>query len=208
MYRSGSKSTRARRLPLTLTVALLLALLPLGAVYLAGCGSDIAGANESVDQGDALRTAAVDTLRKSTASVDGMVRAAAAGQALPSDQTKLATQAAIEDINNALSGLSDRDAKLSQSQSLALNPTYQEYLGLLRDSNSKLIGTLNAAMEIPSLMEKEQYSLAGWDEIKTEKIVTQIDTMQQDIEQIYSQSESLRNQAEKLRADNPGDFSG
>ena len=207
MFSSRSNFAPVRRLPPALLAALLLTAASLAALALSGCASDISRANESVDRGDAQRAAAVDTLRKSTASVDSMVRAAAAGQALPSDQTKLTTQAAIENINSALGGLSDRDAGLAQSQSLGLNPNYQEYLRLLRDSNGKLIDTLDTAMEIPSLMEKEQYSLAGWDEIKTEKLVTQIDSMQQDIEQIYSQSESLRNQAEKLRADNPGDFS-
>ena len=213
MYRPRLKSTLLRpglsaAPALLLPAALLLATLLLAALPLTGCASDASKANESVDEGDALRATAVDTLRKSTATVDGMVRAAAAGQALPADQTKTTTEAAIQDINDALGGLNTRGDKLTQSQSLPLNPTYQDYLRLLRESNDRLVDTLNAALEIPRLMEKEQYSLAGWDEIKTQQIVVQIDSMQQRIEQLYSESESLRNRAEKLRADNPDAFSG
>lgn len=77
---------------------------------------------------------------------------------------------------------------------------------LLRESNDKLTQTVSSALEIPELLQKEQYSLAGWDEIKTQAVVKQIYSVQQNIERLNGESETLRNQAEKLRQDHPEDF--
>lgn len=184
---------------------LLLALVAL-ALMSAGCTSDIDVANEAVRESDSLRTSAVEKLRKSTAAMDGLVQGAAAGKALPATQTRTAADAAVADLDDALAELTTRDQKLGSAQELGLNATCQEYLRLLRESNDKLRQTVSSAQEIPELLQKEQYSLAGWDEIKTQAVVKQIYSIQQNIEKLNGESETLRNQAEKLRQDHPEGF--
>ncbi|MHB1324672.1 MAG: hypothetical protein ACYDGS_00575 [Thermoleophilia bacterium] len=184
---------------------LLLALVALS-LMITGCTSDIDVANEAVRESDSLRTSAVEKLRKSTATMDGLVQGAAAGKALPATQTKIAADAAVADLNKALAELTARDQKLGSAQELGLNANYQEYLRLLRESNDKLRQTVSSALEIPELLQKEQYSLAGWDEIKTQAVVKQIYSIQQNIEKLNGESETRRNQAEKLRQDHPEDF--
>jgi len=184
---------------------LLLALVTLS-LMTAGCTSDIDVANETVRESDSLRTSAVEKLRKSTAAMDGLVQGAAAGKALPATQTRIAADAAVADLDAALAELSARDQKLKSAQELGLNANYQEFLRLLRESNDKLTQTVSSAQEIPELVQNEQYSLAGWDEIKTQVVVKQIYSVQQNIEKLNGESETLRNQAEKLRQDHPDDF--
>lgn len=175
------------------------------ATGLSAC-SDNDEASRLVQEADSLRVSAVDKFRRSTASVDGLVNGAAAGQALPVNQTKITAEAAVEDLNRALAELTLRDRKLSEAEGLKVSDTYREYLALLKQSNDGLTETINVAQQVPRLLAEEQYSLAGWDEIKTEIIVNQVRGINQQIEQMYSESEMLRNQAEQLRKDNPGDF--
>lgn len=183
-----------------LAVPLWLALL-----LLTGCG-DTSRANELSREADALRSSAVEKFRRSTAAIDGLVRSAAAGQSLPVNQIKSTTQAASQDLNAALAELTLRDGKLGDAEELGVGETYRDYLSLMKQSNDKLTRSLNVALQIPMLLEREQFALAGWDEIKTQTIVSQIYSMQQQIEYSYSESETLRNRAEQLRKDHPGDF--
>lgn len=171
-----------------------------------GCGSDTSAADKLVDESDSLRNSAVDKLRMSTGAIDSLVSSAAAGQTLPSAQTKTTATTAVQDLNNALADLTARDRSLQAAGETQLNDNYQEYLKLMRESNDKLTETVNAALQIPRLLEKEQYSLAGWDEIRTQVVVSQIYSMQDRIEQLNMESEMLRNQAEQIRKDNPKDF--
>ncbi len=186
-------------------------LVPLLAILfpaVSGCAGDNSRANTLVQEGEGLRASATAKLRNSTGALDGLIRSAAAGQTLPANETKATTDAAQQNLNQAMSDLADRDVKLKEAQDLALSDRYREYLRLLRDSNGKLTETVNAAMEIPKLLAEEQYSLAGWDEVRTQNVVNQIRAMQQDIERLNGESESLRSSAERIRHDNPGDFEG
>lgn len=183
-------------------VIALLALLP----AFAGCSNDRSEAGQLVKDGDALRSSAVDTLRHSTVTIDGLVRDASAGRALPVSQTKATTTSVVDDLDAALAGLGERDAKLKSAEALELNDNYHKYLSQLRSSNDLLTATLNTAEEIPKLIEREQYSLAGWDEIKAQQIVSQIMSIEQQVGVMYSESEKIRNQAEQIRKDNPKDF--
>jgi len=179
---------------------------PLLVLTASGCANDTSAADELVNESDSLRSSAVDKLRMSTGSIDSLVRSAAAGQTLPVNQTKSMATAAVEDLNNALADLTARDRDLSAASELQLNDNYLEYLKLMRENNDKLIETVNAALEIPRLLEKEQYSLAGWDEIRTQEVVKQIYSIQDRIEQLNFESELLRSRAEQIRSDNPKDF--
>ena len=172
----------------------------------AGCTDERSEAGQLVKDGDALRSSAIDTLRRSTATIDGLVRDASAGRALPASQTKATTTSVVDDLNATLAGLSERDAKLKTADGMELNGNYHEYLTRLRTSNDLLTATLNTAAEIPKLIEREQYSLAGWDEIKAQQIVSQIISIEQQIDLMYTESEKMRNQAEQIRKDNPKDF--
>ena len=173
---------------------------------ISGCSDDRSEANQLVEEGDALRSSAIDNLRRSTATMDGLVRDASAGRSLPAAQTKITTTKAIEDLNIALADLTARDAKLKSADALPLNDNYHAYLAQLRSSNDLLTATVNTAAEIPRLIEREQYSLAGWDEIKSQEIVSQIMSIEQQIDQMYKESETVRNRAEQLRKDSPADF--
>ena len=172
----------------------------------AGCTDERSEAGQLVKDGDALRSSAIDTLRRSTATIDGLVRDASAGRALPASQTKATTTSVVDDLNATLAGLSERDAKLKTADGMELNGNYHKYLTRLRTSNDLLTATLNTAAEIPKLIEREQYSLAGWDEIKAQQIVSQIISIEQQIDLMYTESEKMRNQAEQIRKDNPKDF--
>lgn len=176
------------------------------ALPLSGCSNATSDANQVVRDSDAQRTSASDKLRKSTATIDDVVRGAAAGQSLPASQTKSTSDAAMQDLNSALADLAGRNTALTSAQSLTLGEKYQEYLSLLTQSNDKLTDTVNAALEIPRLLTKEQYSLAGWDQVRTQEVINEIHAIQQRIELLYSDSETLRSQAEKIRKDNPQDF--
>lgn len=185
-----------------MTVIAMMALL----LAFAGCSDDRSQAGQLVKDSDTLRSSAVDTLRRSTATIDGLVRDASAGRSLPAAQTKATTTKTIEDLNVALADLTTRDAKLKSADALALNDNFHAYLAQLKTSNDLLTATLNTASEIPRLIEREQFSLAGWDEIKAQQIVSQIMSMEQQIDRMYKESEMLRNQAEQIRKDNPKDF--
>lgn len=171
-----------------------------------GCGGDTSAADELMDESDSLRNSAVDKLRMSTAAIDSLVRSAAAGQTLPATQTKSTATTAVQDLNKALADLTARDRDLRTASEMPLNDNYLEYLKLMRESNDELTKTVNAALEIPRLLEKEQYSFAGWDEIRTQVVVSQIYSMQDRIEMLNSESELLRSRAEQVRKDNPKDF--
>ncbi|MFA5810350.1 MAG: hypothetical protein WC935_08495 [Thermoleophilia bacterium] len=186
----------------TFLVIALLALL----LAFSGCSDDHSQAGQLVKDSDALRSSAVDTLRRSTATIDGLVRDASAGRALPASQTKASTTKVVEDLNTALADLTSRDDKLKTADGLQLNDNYHKYISQLRTSNDLLTATINTASEIPRLIEREQYSLAGWDEIKAQQIVSQIMSIDQQINKMYTESEMMRNQAEQIRKDNPEDF--
>lgn len=192
--------TRPRLAATAVLLLLLSAILPV-----AGCG-DASEANRLVGEGESLRIAATDTFRKTTAAVDTLVRSAAAGKPLTSSEVKATTDAATEDLNSALADLTVRDARLAAAEDLELNDNYRQYLALLRESNNRLSEAMSTAMEIPVLLKKEQRSLAGWNEIKAQQILSQINVMEQRTEQIYSEAETLRNRAEQIRKDNPDDF--
>ncbi|MHB9111200.1 MAG: hypothetical protein ACYC4D_01025 [Thermoleophilia bacterium] len=185
---------------LALMTALLLTIVS------AGCGNDTSAADRLVDESDSLRNSAVDKLRMSTGAIDSLVTSAAAGQTLPATKTKTTATTAVQDLNNALADLTARDRNLRDASEMPLNDNYKEYLKLMRESNDKLTETVNAALQIPRLLEKEQYSLAGWDEIRTQVVVSQIYSMQDRIELLNAESEFLRNLAEQIRKDNPKDF--
>ncbi|MDO8737066.1 MAG: hypothetical protein Q7K29_08310 [Thermoleophilia bacterium] len=176
------------------------------AIAAAGCGSDTSAADKLMDESDSLRNSAVDKLRMSTGAIDNLVRSAAAGQTLPATQTKTTATTAVQDLNKALADLTTRDRNLRSASEMPLNENYMEYLKLMRESNDKLTETVNAALEIPRLLEKEQYSLAGWDEIRTQVVVSQIYSMQGRIETLNTEAELLRTRAEQIRKDNPEDF--
>jgi len=188
--------------------ALILALLAGMLIVLsaAGCGDDRSAADKLVEESDTLRNSAVDKLRMSTGAIDNLVRSAAAGQTLPAAQTKTTATTSVQDLNKALADLTARDKNLRAASELQLNANYREYLKLTQQSNDKLTETVNAALEIPRLLEKEQYSLAGWDEIRTQVVVSQIYSMQDRVEQLNSEAELLRTRAEQIRKDNPKDF--
>jgi hypothetical protein len=171
-----------------------------------GCGNDTSAADKLVDESDSLRNSALDKLRTTTGAIDSLVISAAAGQSLPASQTKTTATTAVGDLHNALADLTARDRNLKAASEMELNNNYQEYLRLMRESNDKLTETVNAALQIPTLLEKEQYSLAGWDEIRTQVVVSQIYSMQDRIELLNDESEFLRTRAEQIRKDNPGDF--
>jgi len=181
-------------------------LLALMALFVAGCTDNISTANDLVQDSETQRLAATDKLRRSTASIESLVRSAAAGQTLPASQTLNTAAGAKDDLNSGLEELAGRDDNLSQAQALQLNDRYQEYLDLLKQSNVKLTDTLNKAMAIPQLIENEQIPLAGWDEARAKQVVVQIQSLQVDIDRLYNESELLRNQAEQLRRDNPEEF--
>lgn len=199
---SGCK-TQARTRSLQILILLALVLMTLAA---GGCGNDTSAADKLVAESDNLRNSAVDKLRMSTGTIDSLVSSAAAGQTLPATQTKSTATTAVQDLNNALADLTARDRSLRAASEMQLNDNYQEYLKLMRESNDKLTETVNAALQIPRLLEKEQYSLAGWDEIRTQVVVSQIYYMQDRIELLNAESELLRNRAEQIRKDNPEDF--
>ncbi len=192
----------------SILLKLLVALLAAALLSLAttGCGADTSAADKLVDESDSLRNSAVDKLRMSTGAIDSLVSSAAAGQTLPATQTRSTATTAVQDLNNALADLTARDRNLRAASEMQLNDNYQEYLKLMRESNDKLTETVNAALQIPRLLEKEQYSLAGWDEIRTQVVVSQIYSMQDRIELLNAESELLRNRAEQIRKDNPKDF--
>lgn len=171
-----------------------------------GCGNDTSAADKLVDESDSMRNSAVDKLRMSTGAIDSLVRSAAAGQTLPATQTKTTATTAVRDLNIALADLTARDRSLRTASEMPLSESYLEYLKLMRESNDKLTETVNTALEIPRLLEKEQYSLAGWDEIRTQEVVSQIYSMQDRVELLNSESELLRSRAEQIRKDNPKDF--
>ncbi|MBE3068197.1 MAG: hypothetical protein IMZ73_12365 [Chloroflexi bacterium] len=183
--------------------AALLSLLP---VLPAGCGGDDAQAARLVQEADALRVSVADTFRQTTAAMDSLVQGAATGHALPPNQTGDATQMAVSNLESALGVLTVRDSKLKEAQRLDLGATYQDYLTLLVQGNDKLTESISMTLEIPRLLEREQFALAGWDEIRTETVVNEIHGMQQQIQQVYADSESLRLRAEQLKKDNPGTF--
>jgi signal transduction histidine kinase len=133
------------------------------------------------------------------------VISAAAGQSLPATQTKSTALTAVSDLHSALADLTARDRNLRAASEMELNDNYREYLKLMQDSNDKLTETVNAALQILALLEKEQYSL-GWDEIGTQVIVSHIFFMQDRVEQLNDEAEILRTRAEQIRKDNPKDF--
>jgi len=171
-----------------------------------GCGNETAEADRMVKDADVLRLSAVEKFRKSTAAMDNLIRGAAAGKALPVNQTKEITDGAVSDSRDALEQLGLRDDKLKDAGFQNVSDKYKEYLQLLRDSNDKLRETMRHATAIPILLGNEQYSLAGWDELKAQTIVTQVTGIQFDIEKLYNESETMRNQAEQLRQDDPEAF--
>lgn len=195
------KLSRTWMAPVAALVLAAMAMLPA-----AGCGGDSGQADRMVKEADELRVSAADRFRRSTAAMDGLVKSAAASQTLPVNQTRAATQTASDELTAALGELTLRDAKLGEAGALDLSDSYREYLALLRQSNNRLSETMNMAMEIPTLLKQEEYTVAGWDEIKTEIIVSQIRTMQGEIQAAFEQSELLRNRAEQLKKDNGGDF--
>lgn len=191
---------------LRVTISILLVLLLAAPLSGLGCGSGTVDADRMVNEADVLRLSAVEKFRKSTASVDNLVRGAAAGQALPVNQTKQITDEAVSELNDALAELSQRDDKIISAGQQQVSATYQDYLNRLTDSNESLRQTMRHSMAIPILLGKEQYSLAGWDEIKAQTIVNQVTTIQLEIERLYNESETMRNQAEQMRQDNPEAF--
>lgn len=178
----------------------------LTAGFFSSCNGDRAQANQLVREAEDLRVAAADKLRKATLAVDGLVKSAAAGKVLPAGQTKSTTEAAIQYLQSAQNDLSQRAAKLDEATQLNLNDNYNKYLPLLKVNNDKLLETINLAMEIPKLLEKEQFSLAGWDEIKAQQIVNQIYVMEINLDQVYTDAETIRGQAEQIKNDHPEDF--
>jgi hypothetical protein len=195
-----SKNTRAARW------LVLLAVLVAAALLASGCSGGTTNANSLVTQADTLRVSAVEKFRRSTAAVDGLIRGAAAGQALPVNQTKQITDDAVNDMNGALAELTLRDDKLNSAATEDVSDRYKEYLDLLQQSNERLGETIRHSMAIPILLGKEQYSLAGWDEIKAQRIVNQVNQIQLDIERLYNESETMRVQAEQMKEQNPQDF--
>lgn len=184
----------------------LLMLLLLPALAAAGCGNETASADSMVKEADVLRLSAVEKFRKSTVAVDNLVRGAAAGQALPVNQTKQITDTAVSDLNAALDQLSQRDEMFRKAGAENVSDTYKDYLVRLEASNEKLRQTMRHSMAVPIMLGKEQYSLAGWDQIKAQTIVNEVTTIQLEIERLYTESETMRNQAEQMREDNPGAF--
>ncbi|MBE0429970.1 MAG: hypothetical protein IBX61_08910 [Thermoleophilia bacterium] len=170
----------------------------------AGCGGDKAEADKLVKEADDLRLQAADGFRKSTAAIDGLVRSAAAGQVLPPNQTRAAVESASEELAAALGDLTMRDDRLKAAGELDIGSAYREYLDLLRRSNDRLSEALNMQLQTATLLEQEQFSLAGWDEIRAEIVISQIHGMQEDIQHVFSESEQLRNQAEQFKKDNGG----
>jgi signal transduction histidine kinase len=187
-------------------VSLLFLAVILTAVLFSSCAGDRAQANQLVREAEDLRVSAADKLRKATLAVDGLVKSAAAGKVLPPGQTKSTTEAAIQYLQSAHNDLSQRAAKLDEAKQLNLNDNYNKYLPLLKANNDKLLETINSAMEISRLLEKEQFSLAGWDEIKARQIVNQIYAMEINLDQAYTDAETIRGQAEQIKKDHPEDF--
>ena len=99
---------RVKLLKSTLLVLLALVLFAVPALTTTACAGDISTANDLTSQSDSLRVSASDKLRKSTAAIDGLLRSAAAGQALPVAQTKATTDAAVQDLNRAREDLSEK----------------------------------------------------------------------------------------------------
>ncbi|MHB1391181.1 MAG: hypothetical protein ACYCXF_08130 [Thermoleophilia bacterium] len=178
-----------------------------GLLPAAGCGGDNARASRLVQEANGLRVSVADRFRQTTAAMDSLVQGAAGGHALPPNQTKDAAQAATANLQAALDELSLRDGKLKDAQQLNLSTDWQDYLTLLIQSNDKLTASISMSLQIPRLLESEQYSLAGWDELRTQTVIKQIRDMQQLIQQTYADSESLRQQAEQRKQDNPQAFS-
>lgn len=178
-----------------------------GLLPAAGCGGDNAQAARLVQEADGLRVSVADRFRQTTAAMDSLVQGAGGGHALPPNQTKDAAQAAADNLQQALDELTLRDGKLQEARRLDLGTDWQEYLTLQVQSNDKLTAAISMSLQIPRLLESEQYALAGWDEIRTQTVIKQIRDMQQLIQQSYADSESLRQQAEQLKTDNPQAFS-
>jgi len=182
--------------------ALIFLAATLTAALLSSCAGDRAQANQLVREAEDLRVAAADKLRKATLAVDGLVKNAAAGKVLPASQTKSTTEAALQYLQSAHHDLSQRAAKLDEAQQLNLSDNYNKYLPLLKANNDKLLETIDSAMEIPRLLEREQFALAGWDEIKAQQIVNQIYVMEINLDQAYTDAETIRGQAEQIKKDN------
>ncbi|MHB0867664.1 MAG: hypothetical protein ACYC6B_06315 [Thermoleophilia bacterium] len=178
-----------------------------GLLPAAGCGGDNAQAARLVQEADGLRVSVADRFRQTTAAMDSLVQGAGGGHTLPPNQTEDAAQAAADNLQQALDELTLRDGKLQEARQLDLGADWQEYLTLQVQSNDKLTAAISMSLQIPRLLENEQYALAGWDEIRTQTVIKQIRDMQQLIQQSYADSESLRQQAEQLKTDNPQAFS-
>jgi len=199
-----------KRIPLPgkspVLLAMMLGLMALMAIFASSCANDVSTANELVKESESQRAAAMDELRKSTGAIDGLMHSAVAGQPIPANDTQATTAAIIDNLNRALGDLAARDARLQDAQKLDLNDNYQEYLRLLRENNSKLTDTVNAITMIPLMLQKDQETLAGSDQAKTQAVINQVYSLQIQIGQLYRESETLRTQADNIIQDNPGDF--
>jgi hypothetical protein len=191
-----------------LSLILLSLLLPvaISAGLLSGCSGDRSQADRLSQEAETLRVSATDKLRQATVSIDGLVKGAASGSTLDPDQTQNTTAAAILSLTGGLDDLTQRGAKLDEAARLDLDAHYQDYLTQMKDNNAKLTDTLDAAMDIPRLLDQEQFSLAGWDQIKAQQIVEQIYKMELEIDQTYNTADTARIQAEQIKKDNPESF--
>lgn len=171
-----------------------------------GCADNESEADRLVRESDTFRTSATDAFRQTTARMDALVKDAAAGEAISPAKMTEDTDTAKMDLDSALVDLSLRDQKLQQASDVASNERYREYIALLKQSNEKMKTAINAALEIPTLLAAEKFSLAGWDEIKAQVIVSQIYAMEIKVEQAYGSAETLRNRAEQMKKDYEGDF--
>lgn len=191
-----------RQISIIILLLLVVALTLAGA----GCGNETGEADRLVGESEALRASATDTFRQTTARMDALVKDASAGQAISPAKMTEETDTARKDLDEALVDLTLRDQKLQAAADAAPGDRYREYVSLLKQSNEKMKAAINAALEIPTLLAAEKYSLAGWDEIKAQVIVSQIYAMEIKVEQAYSSAETLRNRAEQLKKDYADDF--
>ncbi len=193
-------------LPNRILIAILLVLLGVMAITGGGCGGDTGRADELASESESLRVSATDKFRQTTAVVDGLVATADRGMAVPADQTEAVVGLADDNLESALVDLTRRENALAEAGELELDENYRQYISLMSSSNEKLNGAIEVRMRMIGLVGEEPLRLAGWDEIRAREIVAESKQMQTEEAILFNEAERLRNQAEQIRADNPGDF--
>ncbi len=183
----------------------------LGAAFFAlvlihGHSRDQSWAEGLVQNAESLRLSASDKLSKAALAIDKLVEGAAAGDALPVNQTKTTAESAVSDLSSARDDLSQRAADLDEATKLNLNGNFRHYLALLKSDNDKLEEAMAAAQQITALLQTEQYSLAGWDQAQAQKTVARVHSMEASMDKLFGDSEALYNQAAQLKKDHPDDF--